>query len=82
MPGEHLYAHFFSDDHEGLLDLSVNIIDKTDIHNPTYRLDSERVCSMGYSVPSIDRRSRAQRPEWPSIYARDTISHRTRAFII
>ena len=34
MPGEHLYAHFFSDGHEGLVDLSVNIIDKIDIHNP------------------------------------------------
>ena len=38
-----------------------------------YRLDNERECSMGYSVPSIDSR--------PSIYARDTISHRTRALI-
>ena len=47
MPREHLYAHFFSEGHEGLVDLSVNIIDKTDIRNPinreaysTYRLNS------------------------------------------
>ena len=28
MPGERLYAHFFSEDDEGIVDLSVNIIDK------------------------------------------------------
>ena len=37
MPGEHLYAHFFSDGHEGLVDLSVNIIYKTDIRDTTNR---------------------------------------------
>ena len=37
MPGEHLHANFFSEGHKGLVDLSVNIIDKTDIHNPTNR---------------------------------------------
>ena len=37
MSGEHLYAHFFSEGHDGLADLSVNIIDKTDMHNPTDR---------------------------------------------
>ena len=37
MPGEHLYAHFFSEGHDGLADLSVNIINKTDMQNPTDR---------------------------------------------
>ena len=36
-PGEHIYDHFFSDGHEVLVDLSVNIIDKRDIRNPTNR---------------------------------------------
>ena len=35
--GEHLYAHFFSEGHVGLADLSVNIIDKTNSSNPTDR---------------------------------------------
>ena len=37
MSGEHLYAHFFSESYDGLADLSVNIIDRTDMHNPTDR---------------------------------------------
>ena len=37
MPGEHLYAHLFEQDHEDLVDLTINIIDKTNIHNPTER---------------------------------------------
>ena len=37
IPRENIYAHSFSDGHEVLVDLSVNIIDKTDIHNPTNR---------------------------------------------
>ena len=37
MPGEHLYAHFFSEGYDGLADLSINIIDRTDMHNPTDR---------------------------------------------
>ena len=35
--GEHLYAHFFTECHEGLSDLIVNIIDRLDINNPTNR---------------------------------------------
>lgn len=29
IPGEHLYAHFFSEGHEGLADLDVNILNPT-----------------------------------------------------
>ena len=35
--GEHLYSHFFSKGHSGLTDVSVPIIDKTDIGDPTTR---------------------------------------------
>ena len=35
IPGEHLYAHFFTEGHDGLTDLSGNIIDKLDVNNPT-----------------------------------------------
>ena len=37
IPGEHLYAHFFQSDHNGMKDLSVMIIDKTDVKDPTRR---------------------------------------------
>ena len=33
--GEHLYSHFFSKGHSGLTNVSVQIIDKTDIRDPT-----------------------------------------------
>ena len=35
--GEHLYSHFFSEGHSGLTDVSVQIIDKTEIGDPTTR---------------------------------------------
>ena len=35
--GEHLYAHFFGVGHEGLSDVSVKIIDKTNVNEPTIR---------------------------------------------
>ena len=31
IPGEHLYSHFFSNGHEGVNDMTVLIIDKTDV---------------------------------------------------
>ena len=34
IPGEHLYAHFFKEGHEGLSDLTV-IIDRLDVKNLT-----------------------------------------------
>ena len=37
IPGEHLYMHFFQSDYNGMKDLSVMIIDKTDEKNPTRR---------------------------------------------
>ena len=37
MAGEHLYAHFFGEEHEGLADLRVIIIDKTNMNDPTQR---------------------------------------------
>ena len=37
IPGEHLYAHFFTEGHEGLSDITVNIIDRLDVKNPTER---------------------------------------------
>lgn len=37
IPGEYLYAHFFSNGHGGLSDLSATIIDKTNVNNPTER---------------------------------------------
>ena len=47
-----------------LINHTCNIIDVTSGENINktlyfmYRLDNERECSMGYSVPSIDRRPR------------------------
>ena len=35
--GEHLYAHFLEDEHIGLEDLSVKIIDVADVRDPTAR---------------------------------------------
>ena len=35
--GEHLYAHFFEDEHIGLGDVSVKIIDVTDVRDPAVR---------------------------------------------
>ena len=37
IPGEHLYSHFFSKGHEGVNDMTVLIIDKTDVREPTRR---------------------------------------------
>ena len=33
--GEHLYSHFFWKGHPGLTDFSVQIMDRTDIGDPT-----------------------------------------------
>ena len=35
--GQHLYAHFFGEGHSGLCDLSVQVINCTDVNNPTER---------------------------------------------
>ena len=35
--GEHLYAHFWENDHKGLDDVCVQVIDVTDIRDPTCR---------------------------------------------
>ena len=35
--GKHLYAYFFEDEHIGLGDVSVKIIDVTDVRDPTVR---------------------------------------------
>ena len=47
MTGEHLHAQFFEQGHNGINDMCVKIIDKTDINEPTkregfwaYKLDS------------------------------------------
>ena len=47
IPGEHLYAHFCEGGHEGIKDMLVKIVDKTDVSDPTkregfwaYKLDS------------------------------------------
>ena len=37
IPGEHLYAHFYEGGHEGIKDMMVKIVDKTDVSNPTRR---------------------------------------------
>ena len=37
MSREHLYSHIFEDGHEGLSDLVVKIIDKTDTRDSTAR---------------------------------------------
>lgn len=34
---EHLFAHLFSEYHQGLSDLFVTIIDKTNVNDPTAR---------------------------------------------
>ena len=34
IPGKHLYAQFFGEDHHGLDNIMVSIIDKTDISKP------------------------------------------------
>ena len=36
-PGQSLYAHFYEEGHRGLLDMSVNIIDKTNVNESTNR---------------------------------------------
>ena len=36
MAGEHLYAHFFSQDHNGMQDVKVKIIDKTNVACMSY----------------------------------------------
>ena len=35
--GEHLYAHFFENGHNGLEDVRVKIIDKTNVNDPRTR---------------------------------------------
>ena len=35
IPGEHLYAHFSKEGQRGILDMSIKIIDKTNINEPT-----------------------------------------------
>ena len=47
IPGEHLYAHFYERGHEGIKDMLVKIVDRTDVSDPTkregfwaYKLDS------------------------------------------
>ena len=35
--GEHLYAHFYEEGHEGIENMAVKIIDKTNINEPTTR---------------------------------------------
>ena len=47
MAAEQIYAHLFQPDHNGINDMCVKIIDKTDINEPTrkerfwsYKLDS------------------------------------------
>ena len=37
IPGEQLYAHFYEGGHEGIKDLLVKIIDRTDISDSTKR---------------------------------------------
>ena len=37
MPGEHLYSHFFAEGHVGLNDVTEQIIDRTDVTEPTER---------------------------------------------
>ena len=34
---EHMYAHFFEDEHIGLGDVSFKVIDVTDVRDPTAR---------------------------------------------
>ena len=33
IPGQHLYSHIFSNEHEGVHDITMLIIDKTDVRN-------------------------------------------------
>ena len=35
--GEHLYAHFFNEGHQGIDEVQVQIIDVTDVARPTVR---------------------------------------------
>ena len=37
IPGGNLYKHFFEDEHKGLEDMVVKMIDKTNIYDPTNR---------------------------------------------
>ena len=37
IPVEHLYSHFFGNGHEGVNDMTVLIIDKTNVIEPTRR---------------------------------------------
>ena len=37
MAGEHLYAHFFEAGHDGLSDMAVKVINKTDFNKPFER---------------------------------------------
>ena len=35
--GKHLYSHFYTEGHSGIKDFSVQVIDVTDVNNPTER---------------------------------------------
>ena len=37
IPGEHFYAHFYEDGHEGIKDILVKIVDRTDVSDQTKR---------------------------------------------
>ena len=37
IPAEYLYSHFFAEDHVGLIDVRVQIIDRTDVTQSTER---------------------------------------------
>ena len=39
--GKHLYSHFYTEGHSGIKDFSVQVIDVTDVNNPTCRLGAE-----------------------------------------
>ena len=37
MGGQTLYAHFYTEGHEGLMDLEIQVIDVTDVNRPNER---------------------------------------------
>ena len=38
MGGQKLYAHFYTEVHEGLMDLKIQVIDVTDVSRPNERI--------------------------------------------
>ena len=46
IPGEHLYSHFFSEGHEGVNDMTLIIIDKTNVMEPTRRKASDPIINL------------------------------------